>query len=477
MSGTASGPRTTSTRFAKVKRAAAFRLHVTYRGLPLLVAALDILLILASALAGGQIRNGAVQPMAGETARTLTAVLFVAVVFVGVMSVHKSYEPHRLIAGAGGLLSMLAAWAGAFLLLASGAFAGGLGKGFPCGAIATFFLLGAGALSLHRRLWRLYLPEALERGALRRRACALVCGAPEQAARLRPVLERNGYRVARMLFAREGRLDEAASALRGEAIDDVFLVSAEGRALDMHSSAEAFRALPIPVALIPDSALAALASQPRYRLGEALALEIQREPLSLEARVAKRAFDLCAAGAGLILLAPLMAAIALAIRFESPGPALFQQTRGGFNGRPFGIMKLRSMRVIEDGPDVEQARPRDSRVTRVGAFLRRTSLDELPQLINVLRGEMSLVGPRPHAMKHDGAFAALVENYACRHHVKAGVTGWAQVHGARGPTQTVEQIRRRVELDLWYVRHWSLALDLSILARTVAAVMSGRNAV
>jgi exopolysaccharide biosynthesis polyprenyl glycosylphosphotransferase len=178
----------------------------------------------------------------------------------------------------------------------------------------------------------------------------------------------------------------------------------------------------------------------------------------------------------LILLAPLMALIAVAIRLESPGPVLFRQTRGGFNGRPFRICKFRSMTVTEDGPGIAQARRGDRRVTRIGAFLRRASLDELPQLFNVLRGEMSLVGPRPHAMSHDDDFAARIENYAFRAHVKAGMTGWAQVHGARGETDTLEKIRRRVDLDLWYVRHWSLALDFSILLRTLVVVVRRDNA-
>ncbi|MCW2316799.1 exopolysaccharide biosynthesis polyprenyl glycosylphosphotransferase [Rhodoblastus acidophilus] len=204
---------------------------------------------------------------------------------------------------------------------------------------------------------------------------------------------------------------------------------------------------------------------------------IRREPFSAWKRAAKRGLDLCVAAMALTLLAPLMAAIALAIRLDSPGPALFRQARGGLNGRPFRIVKFRTMSVAEDGAAVEQARARDPRVTRIGALLRRTSFDELPQLVNVLRGDMSLVGPRPHAVKHDRDFAACIENYALRQQVKAGLTGWAQIHGARGPTHTVEQIRRRVDLDLWYVRHWSLALDLSILLRTLAAVVGGRNAV
>lgn len=479
MSGTAMRPSATAARATPSARwAPAFRLPVTTRGLPLLVAALDALLILASALAGGDIIHFTVPPMAGETTRTVFAGLFVALVFVGVMGFHESYQPHRLADAASARLWLpLAAWTGAFLLLMSGAFAWGVGRSFSRGAIAAFFVLGAAALIGHRLWWRRNLPAALGRGALRRRACALVCDAPEDALRLRPSLERQGYRVARTIVAPDGKLEAAAEALRGQAIDDIFLVPAEGRALDMQAAAWVLRALPIPVALVPDPALAALAAKPRRQIGETLALEIQREPFSVEERVAKRVLDLVVAGAALVALAPLMAAIALAIRLESPGRILFRQTRGGFNGRPFQIIKFRSMRVAEDGAEVEQARRRDRRVTRVGAVLRRTSLDELPQLFNVLRGEMSLVGPRPHAMKHDGEFAARVENYAFRQHVKAGVTGWAQVHGARGPTESVEQIRRRVEFDLWYVEHWSLMLDFFILLRTLGAVIHGRNAV
>jgi len=141
------------------------------------------------------------------------------------------------------------------------------------------------------------------------------------------------------------------------------------------------------------------------------------------------------------------------------------------------MFKFRTMRGIEDGGEVAQALPGDGRVTRLGGLLRRTSLDELPQLLNVVRGEMSLVGPRPHALKHDREFAARIEDYALRQQVAAGVTGWAQVHGARGPTPTAEQIRRRVELDLWYVRNWSFTLDIAILLRTTAAVIQGQNAV
>ena len=179
----------------------------------------------------------------------------------------------------------------------------------------------------------------------------------------------------------------------------------------------------------------------------------------------------------LVLTLPLMVAIAVAIRLDTPGPALFRQTRRGLNNRPFGILKFRTM-VFVPGPEltVPQAWRRDPRVTRVGRVLRRTSLDELPQLFNVLKGEMSLVGPRPHALAHDARYAALIDGYAERHRVPPGITGWAQVHGYRGETDTLEKMQHRVDHDLAYIANQSLLLDLKILVLTVRTVWRDHNA-
>ncbi len=190
----------------------------------------------------------------------------------------------------------------------------------------------------------------------------------------------------------------------------------------------------------------------------------------------KRAIDLGVAIPALLLLAPLMAAIALWVVLDSRGPVLFRQRRLGLGGQPFRILKFRTMTVLEDGEIVTQAHKNDARVTRAGSFLRRTSLDELPQLINVIKGEMSLVGPRPHAIAHDKYFAALIANYELRSRVKPGITGWAQVNGFRGETLTTEAIRQRVTLDLWYARHWHPVLDLKILLRTARVVLQQESA-
>jgi exopolysaccharide biosynthesis polyprenyl glycosylphosphotransferase len=190
----------------------------------------------------------------------------------------------------------------------------------------------------------------------------------------------------------------------------------------------------------------------------------------------KRGLDLCLSITALIFLAPILVVIAFFVRIESEGPVLFRQQRLGLNGKPFRIFKFRTMHVLEDGDEIRQAEPNDRRVTRVGRFLRSSSLDELPQLINVLKGEMSLVGPRPHAVVHDRQFGALITNYALRHRIKPGITGWAQINGFRGATPAVHMMRRRIDHDVWYVRNASFLLDLKILLRTPCELFRQRNA-
>ena len=185
--------------------------------------------------------------------------------------------------------------------------------------------------------------------------------------------------------------------------------------------------------------------------------------------------DVTVAALALVLLAPLLALVALLVRLDSPGPALFRQTRTGLNGRSFLIYKFRTMHVQEDGAVVSQVRRGDARLTRLGGLLRSSSLDELPQLINVLRGEMALVGPRPHALAHDRHYGALLSAYSGRFAVRPGITGWAQVNGSRGGTPQLADMQRRVEFDLWYIENQSFALDLKILVATALHVFPGRS--
>jgi putative colanic acid biosynthesis UDP-glucose lipid carrier transferase len=193
-------------------------------------------------------------------------------------------------------------------------------------------------------------------------------------------------------------------------------------------------------------------------------------------RLIKRASDVVLSLLILVLISPLLLAVAVGVKLSSPGPVIFRQRRTGLDSEVITVYKFRSMTVEENGADVQQATRNDPRVTRFGAFIRKTSLDELPQFINVLQGRMSIVGPRPHAVAHNEQYRKIVKAYMARHKVKPGITGWAQVNGLRGETDTVDKMARRVEYDLEYLRNWSLGLDLLIIARTVKLVVFDRSA-
>lgn len=190
-------------------------------------------------------------------------------------------------------------------------------------------------------------------------------------------------------------------------------------------------------------------------------------PLSGINRVLKRLEDIVLAAMILLLISPVLCCISLAVKLTSPGPVIFRQRRYGMDGKPIMVWKFRSMKVMENDKVVTQATQNDPRVTRVGNFLRRTSLDELPQFINVLTGGMSIVGPRPHAVAHNEQYRSLIQGYMLRHKVKPGITGWAQINGWRGETDTLEKMEKRVEFDLEYIREWSLWLDIKIVFLTV----------
>jgi len=192
--------------------------------------------------------------------------------------------------------------------------------------------------------------------------------------------------------------------------------------------------------------------------------------------IVKRGSDIVLSILILLLISPLMLAIALCIKLSSPGPVLFVQRRYGLDGKDILVYKFRSMTVCEDGEQIRQATRNDERITRLGAFLRKTSLDELPQFINVLQGRMSIVGPRPHAVAHNETYRKLIKGYMVRHKVKPGITGWAQVNGHRGETEQLEKMEARIEFDLDYLRNWSLKLDLAIIARTVLVVVNDKQA-
>jgi putative colanic acid biosynthesis UDP-glucose lipid carrier transferase len=199
-------------------------------------------------------------------------------------------------------------------------------------------------------------------------------------------------------------------------------------------------------------------------------------PFRGPAGVLKRLEDVVLALLILVLISPILLCIAIAVKLSSPGPVIFRQRRYGLDGEEILVYKFRSMRVTEDGDKIEQARKNDDRVTPLGRILRKTSMDELPQFVNVLQGRMSIVGPRPHAVAHNELYRGLIKSYMVRHKVKPGITGWAQVNGFRGETDSLEKMEGRIRCDLDYLRNWSLRLDLLIIARTIRLVFKDASA-
>lgn len=270
-------------------------------------------------------------------------------------------------------------------------------------------------------------------------------------------------------------LDHVCRFVRERRVHEIWLTLPMAACRDLYNVVFHFRNDLVDIRWVPDIMSVELLG---HRFSDFLGLpviDLNSPPAPGVTGLLKASFDRVFAAGVLVCLSPLLLVIALLVRLSSPGPILFRQARLGIDGQPFNVYKFRSM-VVHDDARVTQAVPGDPRVTRIGAFLRRTSLDELPQFINVLRGEMSVVGPRPHAIEHNEHYKEIVDRYMLRHRVKPGITGWAQINGCRGRTDTVEKMRRRTEFDIFYIRNWSFLLDLRIIVHTALHGWTGRDA-
>ena len=273
-----------------------------------------------------------------------------------------------------------------------------------------------------------------------------------------------------------GRFGDLANYVRKHGIHVIYIclpISAQPR---INALVEELRDTTASIYFVPDSFTFDLIQARFSQINGLPLVAICETPFCGLNGVIKRVSDMVLASVALLLTTPIMIAIAIAVRRSSPGPILFRQRRYGLEGETFAVYKFRTMTVWEDGQEISQAQPDDPRVTRLGRFLRRTSLDELPQLFNVLNGTMSLVGPRPHAAAHNEYYRRLVSGYMLRHKVRPGITGWAQVNGLRGETANIERMHQRVQFDLDYLRHWSLGFDFMILLRTALIVIRDDNA-
>lgn len=424
--------------------------------------------------------------MTADPGKALGSATIVSALFVSLLKIQDMYRPTELLVLRSQIRTVCLVWSCVFLLLAGTVGAVDIGHELSRGAALLFALIGLAALIVQRGVMRDLLKKGLSGRRFTGRNVVLITDQPQpldsglaqtltnlgfcvsEKFSLPPPGSNSGYR--KRLSAR------VIERIRGSDIDEVIVEADPNRWSELRAFVAELRVVPFPIVFVPGGAASEMFRRPTRDLGSAVCVELQRGPLTGVEHATKRLIDLVGAGLALTILSPLLAAVAIAIKLDSAGPVLFRQQRCGFNGRRFAICKFRTMSVLEDGPSIVQVGPVDNRVTRIGKWLRRTSIDELPQLLNVLDGSMSLVGPRPHAIAHDNQFDKVVRNYAFRRRVKPGLTGWAQVHGCRGPTPTTALIERRVEYDLWYIDNWSLRLDLAILLQTPLEVLRGRNA-
>jgi Undecaprenyl-phosphate glucose phosphotransferase len=258
--------------------------------------------------------------------------------------------------------------------------------------------------------------------------------------------------------------------------DDVIIIANQQDFSTLPHLMRKLSELPINVHIVPRDSMDLLATSRIAEFGNVITFEVSSAPLSSFDLCIKRVFDVVVAIAGLILFSPLFLCAAVAIKLDSPGPVFFRQTRHGYNKQVIRVLKFRTMTTLENGSDFKQVRRNDDRVTAVGRIFRRSNIDELPQLVNVLMGEMSIVGPRPHATAHNEMFEGRILPFARRHNVKPGITGWAQVNGARGETDTVEKMQQRVKYDLYYIDNWSFFFDVKIIVMTIFSKSSYVNA-
>ncbi len=397
--------------------------------------------------------------------------------------------PSALYKGLQNWLLIISALATSFLMLIAAAYVLKISAAYSRGWVFCWFVLTVAFVLAWRAASRRVLRRLTAAGYVSRRI-AVVISKSMPAAFAEPFAETEEARLAGLHVVRtaeagsgegiEGMLAEdlreVVLAGKGSNLDDI-VINSEGFTQDQTKAIlRELSILPVDIWLSTSAIDCGVPFNKFDRLGAVGVLQVRAKPIYGWGFVAKGCLDYVLAAIGLFVLAPLLAIIALAIKIDSPGSVLFRQRRQGYNEREITVLKFRTMSVAEDGPSVEQARRNDARITRVGRFLRGSSLDELPQLINVLRGEMSLVGPRPHALAHDAYYRARIQNYASRFRVKPGITGLAQVRGLRGETQSVGMMQQRVEADLEYIDTWSLALDLRILALTPLFGFLSKNA-
>jgi Undecaprenyl-phosphate glucose phosphotransferase len=454
--------------------------RIAFKAIGTVALCLDLAVVVSASLVTGVVHDlisfqqvGPVQSFFGVGA--LSATLFAAVSMA-----RGAYDPHALMEFSKQLREATKVWLLTMLVLSLSAFSLKVSDVHSRGATLAFFVVGWGTIVVSRLIVARWLTQKIaEHGFAEQKAILIADEIELKESKVVEELGRYGYSWSRIYtfsssfdapkrraYLRQ-TLAEIAELNRDDPLSCLFILSSWIDFSAMQNALTSFRELSVPIYLLPDGAASKLLKRGLVDFGATRAVELTRAPLSVAEQLSKRILDWTLAAFLLVLFAPLFAIVALLIKADSRGPVFFMQTRNGFNGRRFKIWKFRTMSVLEDGQFVRQATKNDPRVTTLGRLLRRTNIDELPQLLNVLAGDMSLVGPRPHASVHNSEYEKVIANYACRHHVKPGLTGWAQVQGLRGEIQSLYLMQKRVEADLWYIDNWSLWLDFKILVKTL----------
>ena len=419
----------------------------------------------------GSIENFAVAGSLAGLAFTLTFLI------------RNEYSIEYVIEGRRSIPRLFAVWSLAFVALGVVGFLTKSSSMFSRGWMISFFTGGyVAVLALNHFLSR-FLNMLVVRGLVRRRKVMIVGSAGDIERLDREIAQGGGNFILASRVVLTSDPLEAGKALKGAVanaralgVEDIVLSHSLSNSDLLERSLAAFRLLPAAIHVGAGGLFERFKDARLARFGRITTLSLARAPLGPFEAAWKRAFDMISASFALILLSPLFLVIAVLIKTGSRGPVFFLQRRRGFNLEEFPIWKFRTMTTLDDGDVVRQATANDERVTGIGRLLRKYSLDELPQLINVLKGEMSLVGPRPHAVAHDRFYEQRIALYPRRLNMKPGMTGWAQVNGFRGATETDQDMRNRVEYDLFYIDNWSIAFDIYIIFMTVVSPAVRRNA-
>jgi Undecaprenyl-phosphate glucose phosphotransferase len=456
---------------------------------PYLLSTADALVVLFASLFGGFIYHWSTGTPIPDLSAYFALGLIASFIHIVRLGGRGYYDFESAAKPTVEIVEVLVSWCTTGLMLAFFAFLLKIGQSFSRGSFLVFLAGAPAGLLAERKIAKYLIARAAERGVIGRRNMVLLGDRPElDSLGPRDLLAFFGAgEVNRFQLSTDSdpliqkssdakTLDLVANFIRRNNTAEILLALPWSDVARIESIRDQIKMLPVSAKLLPDTQIRTLTNYASSAHQRIVSLEIQRAPLSVIERVVKRAIDLSIGMLALIFFIPIMALTALAIKFDGEGPIFFLQNRKGFNGRQFVMFKFRTMTVQENGDVITQATRNDPRVTRIGKLLRAASIDELPQLLNVLQGEMSLVGPRPHALAHDNYFENLLQDYAFRHHVKPGMTGWAQVNGLRGATPSVDLIARRVKMDLWYINNWSLWLDIQILMKTLFEVLRKRNA-